>query len=61
MASLFTKEPNLNNLYLEELNRNNFDTNKELYKKIWKEDQETEESLDNWFKEIKENLTKNTN
>lgn len=54
-------EPNLNNLYLEELNRNNFDTNKELYKKIWKEDQETEESLDNWFKEIKENLTKNTN
>ena len=44
--------PELNKLYLRELNRIDFDEKKEDYKKIWKADPETEQSLKEWYQSI---------
>jgi mRNA-degrading endonuclease HigB of HigAB toxin-antitoxin module len=40
---------------VEEMNKLNFDTNKKTLKEIWKQDEETEDSLKKWFDKIKNN------
>jgi len=51
VVNLF-QDPELNKLYLRELNRIDFDEKKEDYKKIWKADPETEQSLKEWYQSI---------
>jgi len=45
----------LNKSFVEEMNKLNFDTNKKTLKEIWKQDEETEDSLKKWFDKIKNN------